>query len=421
MFLLKGTAHDVIQTLPRPHQQVEKKQHSRASRPESGQGSGSLRQVLLQMNKSQEEKYKNTIESVCEKINTLRVSKQGTMEDFDTFVYKGDSDSEEELEDAGTILDKSLLKQYTEQLDTFVFRGEGIIDSDSDYSTGGSVKNSKGSKVNAEEDEDDTTSRTLLKQYSETLEEDDDDGDVLEEVAGTVKNSSYYENNRQIEEDDSGKGQSDSPQTSDAFEETFISKYQYKGLKDTFAMRPDKRWSKHQTDSRDLFCPRVGEDKGAKKIVKKSESDTIKKSPMKAKGVSLSASMSSSDSISASRQKVSDPRLNRTLSLENKTSKPKPRMKTCDRIEQSAKTNVVKQKPKTAFVEIDPVLSDDYVDEPDLNVKGVISHLRENITPYTSVDSHSETLRSPSSDDVFGSRVNQISLCLCKLVCKKVM
>ncbi|XP_060586674.1 uncharacterized protein LOC132742324 [Ruditapes philippinarum] len=170
-------------------------------------------------------------------------------------------------------------------------------------------------------------------------------------------------------------------------------------------MRPDKRWSKHHADTRDLFCPRVGEEKTTKKIVKKPESDNVKKPPTKAKGVSLSASMSSSDSLSVSRQKVSDPRLNRTLSLENKTSKPKTsRMKISDRIEQSAKTKAVKQKTPEAFVEIDPVLPDDYVDEPDLNVQDVISHLRQNITPYTSVDSHSETVRSPSSDNVFESR-----------------
>lgn len=413
-FVFKGTKHDkVVKTLPRPHEQVEKKQQSRGS---SKRGSGSLRQVLLQMNQSQEEKFKNTIESVCEKINTLRLSQKGTVNESDlgTFVYKGDSESEEELEATGTVLDKSVLRQYTEKLDTFVFKGEGILDSDSDYSTGGSVKNKE--PKNHIEEEDDDVSRTLLKQYSETLEEEED------EEGG---NASEGEGHRQDEGDDSGWGHSDSPETSDNFEQTleqqFISKYQYKGLKDTLALRPDKRWSRHQNDSRELFSPnRVVESKGSKKSVQRSEADSVRKSPLTQKGVSLSASMSSTDSYRFSSEKVSDPRLNRTLSLENKPSKQKGvKMRTCDRIEQSAKSTAGKQRsPKKAFVNIDADPLTDDLHDPDVNVKDVISHLRENITPYTSVDSQSETIRPGNIDNAFDDQVkillNTVSLKLLK-------
>lgn len=365
------------------------------------------------MNESQDEKYKDSIAHVCEKINTLRMSHSCkndadyNEDECNTFVYKGDSD--EELEAQGTILNNSLLKQYTEQLNTFVFKGEGILNKESDSKEGSSGKdaNNEPEPDTVDSDEDELVNRTLLKQYSQTLEEDeDDDNDTEDEGHFSDKIMNELEKN-DYEVDDSGVAE-------DNFDETIVnvSKYQYKGLKDTFALRRDRNWKKHSSDSRDLFQP-VDEKSSPSISVKRHDSDSGVKSPPKSKTLSLSASFSGSSSMVGSHKKISDPRLNQSLRSDDGQQKVKSKMRTCDRIEQSAKiretadrksrttTSASRPKsPKKAFIQIDPKISDDYTEEPVLNVNDVISHLRKNITPFSSVDSHSEVISPQESEDV---------------------
>ncbi|KAL4226500.1 Serine/threonine-protein kinase Nek3 [Mactra antiquata] len=409
-----GAAQEMVTELPCPNEHIEEKQKVKNVKNKTGSGSGSLRNVLLQMNKSQDEKYRNSIAQVCEKINTLRMtgkSVHGNDDDddddgggeYDTFVYKGDSD--EELEAQGTILDSSLIRQYTEQLDTFVFKGEGILDNDSTVKqvSKNSKSKNRSEKSDGEDDDDDDdneySNRTLLKQYSETLE-DDDDGD------GVDVNDDDDDDNRDVIKGDnhvvSHEDETDSHMTEDNFDETIVnfSKYQYKGLKDTLALRRDKKAKKQPGDSRDLFKPTVVHKNSSSKSVKRSESDSGVKSPPKFDKLSLSASFSSASSLSGTKQRVSDPRLNQSMRSEDGLQRTKGKMRTCDRIEQSAKIKESldrkprkRNPPKTAFIEMVPSNDDDDGnDVPELNVDDVITHLKDNTTPYSSVDASSELI-----------------------------
>ena len=377
----------------------------------SGNLSGSFKNMLRQKGKSDEDKYRNSVSRISQKINSLRLTQQNDGEDCGTFIYKGNhSDSEdEELEAGETILDNSLLKQFTEQLDTFVYKGDSN-DSDSDYATGDSVVKSKNTTKEEELSEDDADG-TLIRQYSNTLEEEEEENseenDAFDEKAGfpVLKLQSEL------------KTMSEDTVTFDSF------KYKYKGLKDTFQLKTNK--ARRRADI--LF----DEDKNKKSAVRThslneydvkskvksrtksgsvvNETGTVSKSRH---SVPLSASFSGTSSLPMAGKKSKiqfsktqwfDEPSDNTIQEAGKKSKTQwfeepgdntvkaGKMKVCDKIVESTKAKTTKpiigrpHKPKQAFVEEKNTNSNDlneYFDDPDRHVKGVISHLRGNLSPY---------------------------------------
>lgn len=405
--------------MPKPGKVEEKKKTK-----EGGSGSGSWRALLQQRNESQEAMYRDTIESVCEKINTLRVTQTGTIEEYNTFVYKGDSD--EELEDQGTILKKDVLEQYTEELETFVFKG--FDDSDSDYFTGGSLGN-KDSKKKGEEsdnDNDEDVSRTLLRQYSETLaanDEDNGDGTLMSvdrkvevvtktEVDGPSARVHAQVQKSCVELGNTRLGNLESDdEEDDAFEETVqiqsISKYQYKGLKDTFALRKGKRNKRPVSNPDELFSPVRDDDYDNNTVNRKSVPNG---SPGKSKSVSMS--LSSTGDFNGARHRTEDPRLLATLECHSLKKSRAPKVPISDRIEQSLMNRAESDKRKAgrmAFTDGNNL--NDLNEEEDFDVGNVMSHLKNNITPFSSVDTQSETIR-PANTDVFKSQVNVLKVLL---------
>ncbi|XP_052781137.1 serine/threonine-protein kinase Nek4-like [Mya arenaria] len=415
----RGSATTMVRSMPQPNQESEKKKSG------TGTGSGSLRNALKQMNQSKEDKYRNSIAHVCEKINTLRMTQQGTssgtMIEYDTFVYKkDDSDSDSDLEAPGTVLDASLLKQFTEQLDTFVMKETLTPVSERGNITEGTITNKQqvlnGDKEidddnDDEDDDNDETSQTLLRQYSQTLDEEDDNEEEEVEERENKSMSKVIQGHGQC----SWLGHIDSDEEEDQFNEQTlknVSKYKYKGLKDTFALRPDKRWNRQRSDPTDWFSPQkvseghdLDDSDSAHSSPVRSKSDTkhdiTPKSVQRTKPVSLS----STGTLSGTRQRTDDPRLMQTLDGTSKSRTAK--VPICDRIEQSTKDSSKKRiafkgdkrhkSPKKAF----DVPVNDNNEEPEFNVGDVIAHLKDNMSPYSSVDTHSETIRSQGSDDVF--------------------
>ena len=369
----------------------------------SGNLSGSFKNMLRKKGKSQEEQYRNSISRISKKINTLR-STQGSDigEDCGTFVYHGDSDHSnseseaEELEAGETILDNSLLKQFTEQLDTFVYKGDD--DADSDYATGDSVVKGKGKdNVNAKSvDFDDDPDGTLIRQYSSTLEENEED----EEVGDLEEEDSFNEKAKfpVVQLKYELRTSSEETVNFDSF------KYKYKGLKDTFQLKNNKV-ARRRAD--DVFK----DDKSRKSAVRTkslNETDVKNQAKLRTKsgsvvdgrgansgsgtrhGFSLSATFSGSNSLPLP-GKSSKSQLSRTQIIEDSgdsTVKASSKMKVCDKIVESTKTKHSKpvigrpRKPKQAFVEENDKDLNEYFDNPDQHVKGVISHIKDNITPY---------------------------------------
>ncbi|WAR25110.1 NEK4-like protein [Mya arenaria] len=323
----RGSATTMVRSMPQPNQESEKKKSG------TGTGSGSLRNALKQMNQSKEDKYRNSIAHVCEKINTLRMTQQGTssgtMIEYDTFVYKkDDSDSDSDLEAPGTVLDASLLKQFTEQLDTFVMKETLTPVSERGNITEGTITNKQqvlnGDKEidddnDDEDDDNDETSQTLLRQYSQTLDEEDDNEEEEVEERENKSMSKVIQGHGQC----SWLGHIDSDEEEDQFNEQTlknVSKYKYKGLKDTFALRPDKRWNRQRSDPTDWFSPQkvseghdLDDSDSAHSSPVRSKSDTkhdiTPKSVQRTKPVSLS----STGTLSGTRQRTDDPRLMQTL------------------------------------------------------------------------------------------------------------
>jgi len=417
-----------MRSMPKPHQEATIPKKS-----SSGSGSGSLRTALAQMNRSQEAKYRNSIAHVCEKINTLRSTGQAgaTMIEYDTFVCKaggGDSDGEGELEAPGTILDNSMLRHITQQLDTFVIKetlqaeknggsddettGTIVGHGESDDETTGTIVGHGGPGVNGKHDSDEE-GQTLLRQYSQTLNESWDD-DVGESEQPSVKEQNN--DNDKVQAHSSNNNEPESGDFDTFAEETLInvSKYKYKGLKDTLARRPDRRW-KHRppSDPSDWFSPQKAADEESgdsapsspSKARSHSKHDILPRSVEKVKSVSLS----STGSFNGSRTRTGDTRLLQTIDGTTKSRANK--VPVCDRIEQSSmkkltKGDVVKKVKKEAFME-PSVPVDGGEGEPEFSVDAVMAHLKDNISPYTSVDSHSETIKAKSGqeDDVFDSQV----------------
>ncbi|KAH3816660.1 hypothetical protein DPMN_118180 [Dreissena polymorpha] len=387
----RGSSIKLAKSLPHPNQKTDE---SAKKPPPSGSKSGSLKNALQEMNKSQEAKFRNTIESVCEKINTLRLNQQntgtGTAQDFNTFVCKeGGSDSEEELEAPGTILDSSLLQHYAEELETFVLKGNETGDT-KDLNSDKKVKTEINNIDNDDEDDDDEEgSRTLLRQYSETLDDNEaDEENESSDVVMTIKGPQVVIT-----------GSQNSPQNLKEVEDEFnemtlveVSKYKYKGLQDTFALRPDKRWKRPKSDPYDWFSPgKETEGAAAQGVAKNSHTNVSRhETPPKSAQNIKAASFSSTTEFNSS--KTTDPRLLRTL--EGTGSKTRHKVPVADRIQQSAKdknsyfsftaSDLLLSTPKQAFTQT--------VDE-DLNIPEVMRHLKDNLSPSSSVDSRSETIR----------------------------
>lgn len=359
-------------------------------------------------------------------MNTLKMT--GTQEEYDTFVYKGGGDSDEELEAEGTILDNSLLKQYTEQLETFVFKG--FDDNDSDYFTGGSVGN-KGSKDKENDSEDEDVSGTLLRQYSETLAaSDDDEGTIVNVGSKNVQTNSQVDgpvsdvkskvqtvetDNVKLGATSLGNLESDDDEEEDRFEATLdlkvVSKYQYKGLKDTFALRPDKRWKKPHMDPSELFAPLKDDQLEKRNAISGGNRNKVPNSSSRnSRSVSI---LSSTGTINGTRERDNDPRLLQTLEGHSLKKTRAPKVPISDKIEQSVinRSEFNRHKsPKNAFVQLD-----NSAGESDVDVNSVISHLRENITPFTSVDSQSETIR-PRNPDASKPQVTRTRFSLFNMV-----
>ena len=399
----QGSAVKDIEHLPVPNEELSSTSKQKSSGNSSGNLSGSFKNMLQQRGKSQEDRYRNSIARVSEKINSIR-STQGN-EDFNTFVYHGDSDNEDELEAGETILDNSLLKQYTEQLDTFVYKGDSN-DSDSDYDTGDSVvKNRNPTKEEEEEDPD----RTLIRQYSYTLEEDEEEGHSEEHDDFNEKDDFPV-----VQLDSKLKTMSEETVNFDSF------KYKYRGLKDTFQLKNTKV---HRRRADEIF-----ENKNRKSAVRtrslnesdvkhkaksadksgrvNSLADASSKSADKSDKVnsstgassksrhafSLSASFSGTRSLPMtgknSKQQLSKTQFFDEASDNNNTVRTS-KMKVCDKIAKSAKTKAESgrpPRPKQAFVEKEKASDlSEYFDNPVDHAKGVMSHLRYNLSPYPQV------------------------------------
>ena len=379
----------------------------------NGTGSGSWRQLLQQKSQSEESKYRQTIQTVCEKMTTLKTGDMGNVEDYNTFVYKG-GDSDEELEAEGTMLDNSLLKQYTEQLETFVFKG--FDDNDSDYFTGGSLGNKglnkKGNDEATESEDEGDVSSTLIRQYSETLAFNDDaeegtivnsgndnlrssvDGPVPN-VKGDIVNSKVRDS---VKTTGNVLGELESDDEEDNFDATIdprFSKYQYKGLKDTMALRPDKRWKKQHSDPNEWFTPlKEDEEKRSKRISEENRYEVPKSLPTKgSKSVTI---LSSTGTITSTREQVEDPRLLQTLEGHSLKKTRAPKVPVSDRIQQSVISREEANKLKSPKKEITKV--DNCAGAPATNAKRVVSHLKDYITPFLSVDTNSEKIQAGVAD-----------------------
>lgn len=409
----QGSLKQYQLNLPKPGQHEEKKK-----KPQEGSGSGSWRQLLKQRDQAQEELYRCTVESVCDKINTLRMTQTGTVEEYNTFVYKGDEGSDVELEAEGTVLDNSLLQQYTEQLETFVFKGFEDEESANASKRPDESKLSHSTRYSdGESDDEENASSTLLRQYSETLAGSDVDDDFEDRTITNVEKKSReanVESNKNLaivkgqvsdaksEVAKKGKmtlGDIESDED-DAFDGTLdfrsVSKYQYRGLKDTFALRPDRKWKRPYSDPNEWFSPLKDEptDKTDEVESDVNRNRVSKSSSGKSKSVSIS--LSNTGTFNGTRQKIADPRLLQTLEGHSLTTKSRSKVPVSQRLEQSFKNKaeIDEQKsPKKAFVEVR-----NSHEEASLNVKGVMSHLKDNITPFSSVDSQSETIRAPDGN-----------------------
>ena len=375
----------------------------------SGNLSGSFKNMLRKKGKSQEDKYRNSISRISKKINTLR-STQGSDagEECGTFVYHGDSDHSnsdseaEELEAGETILDNSLLKQFTEQLDTFVYKGDNV-DSDSDYATGDSVVKGKDKdNANAKSVEfDDDPDGTLIRQYSNTLEEDEE-----EEENSLEEEDSFDEKAKfpVVQLKSELRTTSEETVNFDSF------KYKYKGLKDTFQLKNNKV-ARRRAD--EVFKDDRNR-KSAARTKSLNESDVKNQAKLRTKsgsviegrgassntrhGFSLSASFSGSNSLplpgkslktQLSKTQFIEDSGDSTIKASGDSTLKASRMKICDKIVESTKTKHSKPfkgrpgKPKQAFVEEKDNNLNEYFEDPDRHVKGVISHIKDNITPYS--------------------------------------
>lgn len=346
--------------------------------------------MLRQKGRTEEDKHRNSIARISQKINSMRLTQgNDNGEECGTFVYHGDSDSEdEELEAGGTILDNSLLKQYTEQLDTFVYKGDDN-DYDGDYATGDSVVKRKQSSEEEDSDNDDADG-TLIRQYSSTLEENEEDENLEEQDAFDEKaNFPVVHLKSEL------KTSSEETVNFDSF------KYKYKGLKDTFQLKNNKVFRRRADE---IF----NEDKNRKSATRTqslTESDLKQKVKLRTKSgsvveeraadsksrqaLSLSASFSGSASLPLT-GKHSKQQFSKTQVFEDAsdTTARASKMKVCDKIAESTKTKHVPvigrpHKPKQAFVE-EKDSSDfkEYFDDPAEHVKAVMSHLRDSISPY---------------------------------------
>ena len=294
-------------------------------------------------------------------------------EDMGTFVYHGDGENDGELEASNTILDSDTLKQFTQQLDTFVYKGDS--DSDSDYYTEGSLGRKGGG------DEQDS-SRKLITQYSNSLEEMENDGEE------TVNNGGVESFHVETEgEDIQVKNVEDMFDADDKFliqmndklEETLTSKYsKYNRIKDTLTLSQGKKFRRSHSESSPSAIK-------AQQIFDRTGKDSSKLKT----GKHLSASFSGADTLHHADQTAQstslDPRLNKTFSSERQLKQNVGKMKTCDRLEQSFLSKSQSSKglkpTKNAF-------SDDEVKPVgDLDVTGVMSHLKEKLTLYTEENS----------------------------------
>lgn len=379
-------ANDDIRKLPKPHQKVDNKQNVNISgRKVVCSGPSALKGALEQKNQSEEQKFQDSIVAICDKISTLKASRVDTTQ-TDTFVYKGDNDNDDELEATDTVLDGSLIQQYTEQLETLVDNHFGMTDShsvlkgeciDSDLFTESSVGG-----VNHEaglEDKDDDFDHTLIKQYSDTLEDEDSTNEDLVGVDAFVNSD-----------------KEPLPPAMKSLQTT--EKYQYKGLKDTFALRPNKKWKKHNKADKDMFTP---PEENCDWNVTKTTKECDASNSYQSNHVSASlTSQSSSEKTVDSNQVIN--------------TEPLSKMKICHNIElpsknQNSKESYVKPvKPmiKQAVVDQLPINEDIILEHDVLNVGDIVSHLRHSVTPYTSVDEHS---KMPGSQGPYDMCSNQES------------
>lgn len=346
------------------------------------------------------------------------MTQTGTVEEYSTFVYKGAEGSDKELEAEGTVLDNSLLQQYTEQLETFVFKGFD------DEESANASKRPEESKMShstqhsdGESDDEEDASSTLLRQYSETLAGSDVEDDFEDRTVTNVEKKSRQanvESNKKLgivkeqvsdaksEVAKKGKmtlGDIESDED-DAFDGTLdfrsVSKYQYRGLKDTFALRPDRKWKRPYSDPNEWFSPLKDEptDKTDEVESDVNRNRVSKSSSGKSKSVSIS--LSNTGTFNGTRQKIADPRLLQSLEGHSLTTKSRSKVPVSQRLEQSFKNRaeIDEQKsPKKAFVEVR-----NSHEEASMNVKDVMSHLKDNITLFSSVDSQSETIRAPDGN-----------------------
>ena len=391
-FFFQGRAVQDIEHLPVPDMETYASYKQKSS-DNAGNLSGSFKNMLRQKGKSQDDKYRNSVARISQKINTLH-STQGsdTGEECGTFVYHGNSDSEdEELEAGETILDNSLLKQFTEQLDTFVYKGVNN-DSDSDYATGDSVVKGKDNVNTKSVEFDDDPDGTLIRQYSSTLEETEGDEEENSEEQDSFDEQAKFP---VVQLKTELKTSPEETVNFDSF------KYKYKGLKDTFQLKSNKVIRRRADE---IFK----DDKSRKSATRTrslNESDVKNQAKLRTKsgsvvegrgassnsrhGFSMSASFSGSNSLPLP-GKNSKTQLSKTQFIEDAgdSTVKASKMKVCDKIVASTKTKHTKpvigrpQKPKQAFVEEKDKDLNEYFEDLDKHVKGVISHLRDNITPY---------------------------------------
>ena len=380
--MFQGSAVKDIQHLPVPNEETDSTSKQKSSNHSSGNLSGSFKNMLQQRGKSQEDMYRNSIARVSEKLNSMR-STQGN-EEYNTFVYHGDSDSEdEELEAGETVLDNSLLKQYTNQLDTFVYKGDSN-DSDSDYDTGDSVIKSK-SQSKEEEGQEDEADRTLIRQYSNRLEEEED----------SEEQDEFHEKDDFpiVQFDSKLKTMSEETVNFDSF------KYKYKGLKDTFQLksnkvirrRADEIFSENKNRKSASRTRSLNESDVKHKAKPTTKSDNVKGeagvSSKSRHGFSLSASFSGTRSLPLT-GKNSKQQFSKTQFFDEASDNTvrTGKMKICDKIVESTKTKSNSGKPprpRQAFVEKEKASDlDEYFENPVKHAKGVMSHLRDNLSPY---------------------------------------